>query len=140
MKTTSLFQTICISAVLAFSASVSHADEKTDAAVTAAKEWLVLVDAKEFKKSWQTAAPFFKERVKEAAWEEMIATVLNPLGKVETRELLGAEFKTSLPGVPDGEYVVIQFKTRFAHKRDAVETITPMKTDGLWRVSGYFIK
>lgn len=140
MKTVSILQSIFISCVIGLSAATAHADEKTDAAVSAAKEWLVLVDAKEFKKSWQTAAPFFKDRVKEIDWEGMAAAVRNPLGNTVSRELLTAEFKTSLPGVPDGEYVVIQFKTRFANKRDAVETITPMKTDGVWRVSGYYIK
>jgi hypothetical protein len=51
------------------------------------------------------------------------------------------EYATSLPGAPDGEYVVIQFETSFENKNDAVETVTPMKDeDGKWRVSGYFIR
>jgi len=48
---------------------------------------------------------------------------------------------TSMPGAPDGEYVVIQFESSFANKESAVETVTPMKgEDGVWRVSGYYIK
>jgi hypothetical protein len=47
----------------------------------------------------------------------------------------------SLPGAPDGEYVVIQYRTSFENKNDAIETVTPMKdTDGTWRVSGYYVK
>jgi hypothetical protein len=47
----------------------------------------------------------------------------------------------SLPGAPDGEYVVIQFATSFENKKSAIETVTPMlDSDGEWRVSGYFIK
>jgi hypothetical protein len=47
----------------------------------------------------------------------------------------------SLPGAPDGEYVVIQFKTAFENKKFAIETVTPMLDgDGKWRVSGYFIR
>ena len=58
-----------------------------------------------------------------------------------SRELLSAQHMTSLPGAPDGDYVVIQFKTSFANKKSAVETVTPMlEKDGVWRVSGYFIK
>jgi hypothetical protein len=50
-------------------------------------------------------------------------------------------YKTSLPGAPDGEYVVIAYETSFDKKQAATETITPMKdADGRWRVSGYFIK
>ena len=47
----------------------------------------------------------------------------------------------SLPGAPDGEYVVLQFDTSFANKKEAVETVTPMlDKDGKWKVSGYYIK
>jgi hypothetical protein len=74
-------------------------------------------------------------------WAQKVKPVREPLGKVVSRELLTAEYKTALPGAPDGEYVVIQFKTVFANKKDSVETITPMKDkDGQWRVSGYYIK
>jgi len=45
----------------------------------------------------------------------------------------------SLPGAPDGEYVVIQYETQFEHHTPA-ETVTPMlDKDGAWKVSGYFI-
>ena len=135
-----MIKTLLIACAVGIFTGSAHADEKTDPAVKAAKEWLALVDAKEYKKSWQEAAPFFKENVKEEQWSEMIASVRKPLGKMESRELISAEHKTSLPGAPDGEYVVIQFKTTFTDKRDSVETITPMKADGVWRVSGYFIK
>jgi len=46
-----------------------------------------------------------------------------------------------VPGAPDGEYVVIRFSTSFEKKQSAIESITPMlDSDGVWRVSGYFIK
>jgi hypothetical protein len=36
---------------------------------------------------------------------------------------------------------VIQYDSVFANKASAVETITPMlDADGVWRVSGYYIK
>jgi hypothetical protein len=44
-------------------------------------------------------------------------------------------------GIPDGQYVVIQFITSFTNKKPAIETVTPMlDSDGIWRVSGYYIK
>jgi len=50
-------------------------------------------------------------------------------------------YTESLPGVPDGKYVVIQYQTSFAKKKAAIETVTPvLDEDGRWRVSGYFIK
>ena len=71
----------------------------------------------------------------------MVRAVRDPLGKVTTRKLKSATYTKSLPGAPDGEYVVIQYESSFEHKQSAVETVTPMlDKDGKWRVSGYFIK
>lgn len=55
--------------------------------------------------------------------------------------LKSQRYRTTLPGAPDGEYVVIQFKASFENKKAAVETVTPLlDKDGQWRVSGYFMK
>jgi hypothetical protein len=64
-----------------------------------------------------------------------------PLGMALTREIISKQYMTSLPGAPDGEYVVIQHSTSFENKKSTVETVTPMlDKDNIWRVSGYFIK
>jgi len=74
-------------------------------------------------------------------WKEMLEPVRTPLGKVVSRSLKSADYKTSLPGAPDGQYFVVQFNTSFQNKKEAVETVVPMlETDGSWRVSGYWIK
>jgi len=141
MKTTTLIKSLLLTCAVGIFTTTAQADEKTEAAVTAAKEWLALVDAKEYKKSWQEAARFFKDKVTEANWDKMVSSVRKPVGEVNSRELVSAKFTATLPGAPEGEYVVIQFKTNFVDKPDSVETITPMKDDkGTWRVSGYFIK
>lgn len=111
------------------------------AANRAAEAWLKLVDSGKYGESWDTAATYFKNAVDKSAWERQIRAVRAPLGKVLSRELKEAEYRTSLPGAPDGEYVVIQFNTSFENKKSAVETITPMLgKDGEWRVSGYYIR
>ena len=72
---------------------------------------------------------------------QSLRAVRSPLGGLVSRQIKKAAYVTSLPGAPDGEYVVIQFATTFENKRSAIETITPMlEKDGHWRVSGYFIK
>jgi len=56
------------------------------------------------------------------------------------RETLGLRSARQIGGFPDGIYVVIQFKTSFANKQTAVETVTPtLEKDGCWRVFGYYI-
>lgn len=71
----------------------------------------------------------------------MVKSVRDPLGKVLSRKFKSATYTKTLPGFPDGEYVVLQFETSFEHKASAIETLTPMlDKDGKWRVSGYYIK
>ena len=127
--------------VLALVPAVVLAGEAEDQAVKAADEWLALVDQGEYGESWQEAATLFKSAVTVEQWEQTLNASRRPLGDLKSRELKGAEYMTSLPGAPDGEYVVIQFDTSFTNKKVAVETVTPMKDeDGIWRVSGYYVK
>ena len=110
-------------------------------AIKAAETWLAVVDSGDYTKSWDTAAAYFRGAVTKEKWEEMLKGVRPPLGKVLSRKVKSKQYATSLPGAPDGEYVVIQFETSFENKDAAVETVTPMKDeDGKWRVSGYFIR
>ena len=107
----------------------------------AAQQWLALADAGQFASTWDQAASPFQAAISKPNWESSMKAVRAPLGSVKTRTLKSAEFTKSLPGAPDGEYVVVRFETQFEHKPSAIETVTPMKgQDGLWRVSGYFIK
>ena len=69
------------------------------------------------------------------------AAVRGPLGAVKSRRVSSSQSTHSLPGAPDGDYVVIHFATSFEHKAEATETVTPMKDpDGHWRVVGYYIR
>jgi Protein of unknown function (DUF4019) len=106
-----------------------------------AEAWLARVDAGEYAESWQQASSTFKAHVTKDQWVKLIGATLGPLGKNTSRKLKSATYTTTLPGAPDGRYVVIQYESSFEHKQSAIETITPMlDSDGLWRVSGYFIK
>jgi len=111
------------------------------AAVTAAEQWLEMIDAGDYARSWEESAAFFRSMVSKEKWEKTAAAVRKPLGEMTFRKVKSARYMTELPGAPDGEYVVVQFKTSFQNKKKAIETVTPMlETDGVWRVSGYYIK
>ena len=126
---------------LCFSANAMASEEKEAQALAAARTWLALVDEGKYGDSWATAAAYFKnDRTKEKE-EQMLTAVRNPLGRLVSRELISKTYTQSLPGAPDGEYVIIQFATSFENKKSAIETVTPMlDSDNEWRVSGYFIK
>ena len=113
---------------------------RDELAVTSALEWLALVDSVKYAESWDAAAAYFQGAVASEHWEASVSGVRKPLGDVTSRKLISSEYRTTLPGAPDGEYVIIQFDTSFEHKKSAVETVTPMFEDGQWKVSGYYIK
>ena len=103
--------------------------------------WLALVDSGKYAESWQEAAQYFKNAVTKDQWQSAMQSTREPLGKMLSRKLRSATFRTTLPGAPDGQYVVIQYDSSFEHKQSAVETVTPtLDKDGTWRVSGYYIK
>ena len=122
--------------------STAHAaDNATGKAQTAALAWLALVDAEKYGQSWSEAALLFRSAVMQVDWVNAVTAVRAPLGALKSRTLKSANFTRSLPGAPDGEYVVIQFDSQFEHKASAAETVTPMRDkDGIWRVAGYYIK
>lgn len=120
---------------------VQAADKPEDLAQAAAESWLKLTDRGDAGTSWEQAAKAFKEAVSKEQWTQALAGVRPPLGKVVSRKVTSRQYSESLPGAPPGRYVVIQYETAFENKQSAVETITPtLDPDGVWRVSGYFIR
>jgi hypothetical protein len=119
-----------------------HADSGAEkAALTSSGAWLSLVDEGKYPESWDQAAEYFRNAVTKEQWLASLKAVRTPLGKVVVRKLKSKKYARSLPGAPDGEYVVIQYETQFEKKKSAIETVTPMlDKDGQWRVSGYYIK
>lgn len=92
-------------------------------ATKSAREWVALVDAQQWEQSWRAAGTLFKSQVTVANWAAAVVPVRKPLGGVSTRVLQSATKQSSLPGAPAGEYEIVEFKTSFANKKDAVETV-----------------
>jgi hypothetical protein len=121
--------------------AVAQSSPNEKAAVASAEKWLTVVDKGTYAESWEEAAVFFKNAITKEQWEQSMQSFRKPLGRLVSRKVQSAVYRTSLPGAPDGKYVVITFKSAFENKKSAIETVTPMfEKDGTWRVSGYFIK
>ena len=106
----------------------------------AAEAWLAGADAGQYGESWDAAAETFKKTVTRQQWMNALTQVRAPLGALSSRKFRASQYMTDLPNAPTGEYVVIEYESRFANGAEMIERITPMKDpDGTWRVSGYFI-
>jgi hypothetical protein len=104
-----------------------------------AESWLALVDSAQYEASWEQASELFRSRIEKSQWVKIITSVRTSFEKLRSRKLKNASFMTSLPGAPDGRYVVLRFETSFKKKKSAEETVTTMEEGGQWKVSGYFI-
>ena len=115
-------------------------EDKIRDADEAAGKWLALIDGRQYLDSWNQAASLFKQQVGADNWLQSISAARQPLGAMISRKLISATYATSLPGAPDGEYVVLQYQTTFKYKKSALETVTPMLDNKRWRVSGYYVR
>ena len=103
--------------------------------VNAARQWLALVDQARWDDSYRATGTAFQKLNTPQVWATVSEKVRVPLGMVISRTFLSQE---NLPAPPAG-YEVVKFRTRFANKDEAVETVTLDREDGDWRVVGVTI-
>jgi len=136
-----IFAITCVSLLLLNWLPVFANEKAEKRALEASDMWLKLSDSGRYAESWETTAALFRNAISKEQWNQSLNAVRKPLGKVIKRSVKSKQYATSLPGAPDGEYVVIQYETSFEKKKSSIETVTPMlEKDGKWRVSGYYIK
>lgn len=104
-------------------------------AEAAARRWLALVDAGDWQASWAQTAGSFRALNTAKVWAQVSEKVRRPLGAMRSRALLAQE---DVPAPPRG-YRLVKFRTSFANRADAVETLTLVEEDGGWRVTGIYV-
>lgn len=123
------------SATLAPQSASAPAVSGEPAAAEPARRWLALVDAGKWDDSWNATGLSFKSLNTSAKWAEVSEAVRPPLGAALARELVEEQW---VPAPPYG-YKLVRFKTRFANKPEATETLTLIREDDSWKVTGYII-
>jgi hypothetical protein len=131
---------VFIGIFLGVTAVLAANSEREKATIASAENWLKIVDAGEYIESWKQSSENFRQRITQDQWEQAMSRVRSPLGKLVSRKMDDAFYTTSLPGVPDGQYVVIEFNTSFENKKSGYETVSlTLDKDGKWRVTAYSI-
>jgi hypothetical protein len=95
-----------------------------------ARQWLVLVDDKNYSSSWLQSGKVFQGRQKADSWAKDAAVRREPLGAVASRGLKSIDLSRN-------NVAVIRYDTVFAHKAAAVETVTLSFENGSWAVTDY---
>jgi len=120
---------------------LSAQDARETTVQGAARDWLAVIDRADYVASWNAAGSKFRLAITPERWSEAVAGVRGPLGPVVQRSVLKTTFTHSFPGVPDGDYALVVFRTAFEKKSEGDETVTlEHEADGKWRVIGYFIR
>jgi DNA-binding CsgD family transcriptional regulator len=101
----------------------------------AARQWLAVVDTGDWQGSWLKTGAAFRKLNTVEAWAKASEQARQPLGAVRSRVLLTHD---TLPAPPYG-YDVVRFRTKFAEKAQAVETVTLQRQGQDWHVVGYLI-
>ena len=105
------------------------------AAVQAARQWLALVDAGKWQESFAATTASFQSMNTVQAWQSASEQARVPLGRMLKRTAISSEF---VPAAPAGQQVV-RFRTDFANRAGAIETISLAREGERWRVVGIYI-
>lgn len=114
------------------SAPVVASEASNPEVIDAARQWLVLLDQSKWDETYRATGSAFRKLNTLQVWSSISEKVRAPLGAPISRTFLSQE---NLPAPPAG-YEVVKFRTQFAKKPDAVETVTLDREDGKWRVVG----
>lgn len=104
-------------------------------ATRSARSWLALVDQGRWDESWNASGQQFRRLNTSKTWAAISEAVRPPLGAVVSRSAISQE---RVPAPPHG-YLIVKFRTSFAGKPEAVETVSLEREAAGWKVVGYWI-
>jgi len=110
-------------------------DPAQQGAEQAARQFLALVDAKDWQASYAATGSKFRQANTLDGWAAAAQGAHGALGPALKRDLITADFS---PAPPNGVYNV-RFLGHFANGREAVETLALSYEGGGWRVVGLML-
>ena len=108
------------------------AEAPNPAVVDAAQQFLTMIDAADWQGSYRASGAAFRKLNTEKLWADTSTQVRAPLGPMLSRTFVSQEYVLA----PPHGFQVVKFRTSFANKSDAVETVTLDREDGVWRAVG----
>ncbi|MFK5925127.1 MAG: DUF4019 domain-containing protein [Desulfuromusa sp.] len=116
--------------------------QRIDVSTIAATNFFELVDAGRYEQSWEACAAYLKNEIPKEEWVKRLSAVRSVAGKLLDRKQTDFTYtKNANEGIPDGEYMVYHFDSKFQNEDHLTETVTVMlERDRTWRIAGYFIE
>ncbi len=105
-----------------------------------ATSFLPLLDDGKYNETWDALATPTKNIVNKESWASLISTERKRFGTLVSRKFESAQSTGSVRGAPDGQYVLVNYRSAFSAKKGN-ETVTLTRDeDGKWRVFRYEIR
>ena len=133
-------------AALAFSSTGPAAPPAPAAAVTtpvaesdatrAARDWLTLIDARNWPESWAATGAYFRSVNTLANWQAAAVHVHARLGPARSRALLRDDDTLA----PPSGYRTVRFRTTFADNQPVTEVLALSREGDRWRVVGITVE
>lgn len=102
--------------------------------------WLELLDNGRYYQTWQYASQGFKQRIDAAQWDQVLKETRSRLGALTLRNLTGYGKRQQFSGLPDGEYWVLKFTSKFEAASSLSEILVLTEEHGQLKVTAYFIQ
>lgn len=107
-------------------------------AAEAARKELHLIDQGQYKESWLKGDELFQKITSKEEWIHILKDMREPLGTVKQRALKRETPAYDPKGLPDGEYMIIEYLTSFEKGAQAEERMTLRRgSDSQWRMLTY---
>ena len=115
--------------------AVAAVDPAQQQAEQAARQFLALVDARDWQASYAATGTMFRKANTLEGWSKAAQGAHGTMGPALSRDLVTADYS---PAPPNGVWT-IRFRSRFAGGRQTVETVAlALESDG-WRVVGLML-
>ena len=88
-----------------------------------ADNYLELLDQGRYAEAWQAMSPIYRAIEPQAQWHNRQQAIRDAYGALEFRDLVRVEFRDHYTLSPDGQYIIVQFKTSFQNKTATRETV-----------------
>lgn len=133
---------LCAGALLAaLVAGCAESDPAAErAAFEATKPWLEIMDAGDYERCWDDAAPLFQETESRETWVAKAMGYRDPLGAFKSRALNVTRVIPNPWGAPSGLYAAVVYDSYWQNGTIFEMVYMQRQSDGSWRVAGYNVK
>ncbi len=120
--------------------------EDVEAAKAVAADWLTLIDSRKYEESYDDMSAFTRKTIGRDDWVKIMTGTLSRVGAIQQRDVILANYTTSFPKAPPGDYVVI--RTRITSDKYPDTTVFELLSElvvlvregtGAWKVYGYLV-